>query len=208
MRRSTQAALIGILGAALLVLLMDRLLVVGGSTAHASGHGAAVADPASDKIATCDIYMISDKLMESDRFKPELTAAGDKMKGELETLQTELQTMADKLKGMSPQDADAQQLYHDFQEKQRAAQQKQAEMSRDLEKLFAIKYVEAYKQVRASAEAVGRDLGYTYVIASKQKDDIQTEAVQVVIQGILARPVIVAPEGTDITEDVVKDLKL
>lgn len=180
----------------------------GRATAAGGGPFGARVEPSAAKVATCDIYGVTDALIKSDRFRPDIEAEGDKMKKELEPLEKELQEMAEKLRGMNPQEKDAQDYYREFQKKQQEGQAKQQKLGNDVQRFIARKYIEAYKLVKASCEAVAKDGGYTHVVASRTKEEIQTDNPQQVVEALLARPVVVSPEGTDITDDVKKDLKL
>jgi hypothetical protein len=76
------------------------------------------------------------------------------------------------------------------------------------DKMVGRKYIEAYKLVKSSCETVAKDLGYSHVVASRTKEEIMTDNPGLVAQALLARVMVVSPEGTDITDDVKKDLKL
>ena len=61
----------------------------------------------------------------------------------------------------------------------------------------------------ASAQAIAEQMGYDYVLASRPVDrDMDAQDTTAVIRSVLARPVLKAPEGVDITPDVKQDLKL
>jgi Skp family chaperone for outer membrane proteins len=195
-------------------------LGVGAAGARGSRHGG---EPAPARIAVCDVYGLLDSLVQSDRYQPQIRSESEKAQADLEPLaralqdlQETLRGMQERLKGMSPQDEEAQRYYREYQEKEREFQERQREFQERqrrargvIERLVAGSYLDGYKQVKASAEAVARDLGYTHVIASRNREEvIKTEDPNQIIQAFLARPVVVMPEGTDITEDVKKDLKL
>ncbi|MEO1130234.1 MAG: hypothetical protein AAFX05_11085, partial [Planctomycetota bacterium] len=61
----------------------------------------------------------------------------------------------------------------------------------------------------SSAAAIAEEQGFDYVLASITPDtEVMEGTMDAVARDILGRPVLVLPEGTDITEDVRADLKL
>src|SRR5262249_1712703 len=152
------------------------------------------------------VFGLTDSLVKTDRFMPEIKADEDKIQQQLAPLEKELQEMADKLRPMSPQEEEAQKLYRELQRKQGEAQQIQQKLVGDHERMVGRKYVEAFNLVKASCEGVAKAQGYSHVIGSRTREDIQTDSPSQIAQAILARLVIVSPEGTDITEAVKKDL--
>jgi Skp family chaperone for outer membrane proteins len=177
------------------------------SVAHASPRGGLEPSPA--RLAMCDVYEVTDKLMNAETMKTTLEAERDRIRVEVEPMEKELKEMRDKLQAMSPQDEAAQAMFRDFQKKQQDYSAVRQKLETEFESFVARKYIESYDQVRASVEAVAEDLGFTHVISSRRKDSkIDTNDVQRVIEAVLARPMIKIPDGADITEDVIKDLKL
>jgi Skp family chaperone for outer membrane proteins len=113
------------------------------------------------------------------------------------------------LQGKNPQEEAAQAEFREFQGRvqayQRLRQQRQAEFTA----FVAKQYVEAYELARASSAAVAESLGFQYVLAARGKDKpITTDNPERLIEALLGRPVLLAPENADITADVRKDLKL
>jgi Skp family chaperone for outer membrane proteins len=209
MRRAERVVVYGGLALALSVGVLDRL-----PAPHASASPSpAAASPArraeNGKIAVCDIYYIADRLIDSDRYQPRLKEEQERLRAELKPLEDELNRMRERGATMDPQAEETRALAVEFQRKNQEYQQKLRESERAYQAFLGSLYVEAYDSAKASAQNVAEDLGYTYVIASRGADrKIETNDLPQVVQAVLARPVIKAPEDADITEDVIKDLKL
>ncbi|HYE02330.1 MAG TPA: OmpH family outer membrane protein [Phycisphaerales bacterium] len=167
------------------------------------------AEPPEAKVATCDIYGIADRLMKSEKFEPTIKEEFEKIRVALEPMEKELQEIQQRGETMKPEDPGAGDLIREFQEKSQAYGRRRQELETNYQRFLAAKYVEAYDLVKNSVDAVAQDLGYTHVIASRKRDEkIQSENIQRVIEAVLARPVLKAPDDADITDDVSKDLKL
>lgn len=207
MRRAERVLVYGGLALALSVGVPDRLPTPRASASPAPAQPEA--PPAATKLAVCDIYAIADRLVESDRFQPRLREEQDRIKAELKPLEDELRAMQERGSALDPQADETRALAMEFQRKSQEYQQKVRESERVYQAFLATAYVEAYDAAKVSAQNVAEDLGYTFVIASRKSGEkIETTDLSQVVQAVLARPVIKAPDDADITEDVVKDLKL
>ena len=173
----------------------------------------AQADSAASKpdqsVAVCDLVSIVEKLMESDRYRPareELQAAAE---AELAPLRDAGQQIEQRARNTPQDDPSFPEIFREFQRAQQDYQQKVQEGARRIEELTVSQLKEAYEVARASAEDVAADLGYEYLIASRDATK-EIEAIDVAgaVRAMLARPIILAPEDVNITPDVLADLKL
>ncbi len=173
----------------------------------------AQADASSAKpdqsVAVCDLVSIVEKLMESDRYRPareELQAAAE---AELAPLREAGQALEQRARNTPQDDPAFPDLFREFQRAQQEYQQKLQDGGRRIEELTVAQLKEAYEVARASAEDVASDLGYEYLISSRDATK-EIEAVDVAgaVRAMLARPIILAPEDVNITPDVLADLKL
>ena len=74
---------------------------------------------------------------------------------------------------------------------------------------FARQFLEAFEIARQSAVAVAERAGYTHVIASRDPSKkIETLNPERIVEAFLGRPVLMSPKGTDITDDLLADLRL
>jgi len=164
---------------------------------------------ADHPIAVCAMPMIVNELMSSERYKPIRDKMQQEAEAELQPLVEKARQLAQELQQMQGDDPRGQSLFEEYQKLGGEIRQKQAELSAKLEQLSAQQITECYSEVRASASAVAEDLGYKYVISSIGKDEeLSKDSVETVLRQMLSRPVIMAPEEADITEDVREDLKL
>lgn len=177
----------------------------GGSAALALHGGSRAAE---FRLATCDVYKITDRLIESERYAEPRDERQRQIEGELEKMATDLQRMQERLQQMSPEDEGAQELFQQYQQLQQILRQTEQEMMRLFQAFVARQYTEAYKQVRAAAEGIAEERGYTHVLASRREESIATDNPQRVVEALLGRPVVMSPEEDDLTEDVLDDLRL
>lgn len=201
MSRFERFALFGALALALLLAFR------GGITSSASARSPADEVP---RIAVCSVVKITDELMDTDRFKPERVEFEDDLrKKQLEPILEEMKGIREKVEGMKPDEPEFNDLRERFRRLQSEAQRNSSEIMQKVEAKVAEQITQCYQLVRASTVAVAEDQGFNYVLSSGDPEDkIKTESVMKLVRDLLSRPVLLAPKGTDITEDVRKDLKL
>jgi Skp family chaperone for outer membrane proteins len=67
----------------------------------------------------------------------------------------------------------------------------------------------AYVEVATAAKKVAGEMGYSHVVASRPvAAEFRGQNVESVVQEVLQRVLVVGPEGQDITENVLKELKI
>ncbi len=178
----------------------------------ALGGGAAAmraSQPEPARVATCDVYGVIEKLLETDRFKPDREAEEKKAQETLQPLQDELTELQQRLQGADPKDEATQDLYRQFQQKRQEFQQAASEIQTRVRKFMSKQFLDAYTMAKASTDAVAEELGYDYVVCSRGIDEkIKADDPDRVVQAVLARPIIKLPKDADITADVKDDLKL
>lgn len=173
------------------------------------------APPAPATIATCDIYLLIERTLETDAHAKVIKNAEEAIKTaltpveeELGRLQTELTTMRDELQKASPQDPGAQLKFNDFEAKRQAFDAKvqayntnKSEKATEYTNLVGTHFVLAYQQVNDEAAKVAKARGFTYVVAQKSGKIVATDPRRL-IEEFLSRPVTIQPAGSDITEAV------
>lgn len=162
------------------------------------------------KIAVCSVIRITDELMDSDRYKPARVEYEDGLREELLTPIIEtMQAVQEEAKGLKEDDARLRELGEKHRSLQRQAQQATQQIAQKVEERVAEQLVECYGLVRASAVAIAEQQGYTHLLSSTDtEEDLKTETVMKLVRDFLARTVLLAPKGSDLTEDVRTDLKL
>jgi hypothetical protein len=194
---------------ALLACIILALRPQFASSAAASTRGTLNAEPVAARIATCDIYEIVEKLVTGDRFEGPRKAEEERIRLRMKPLEDELIALENELKEADPKDEAAQEKARTFQRKRTEFALLRGKSQQDFTDFVAKQYVEAFEEARSSAAAISERLGYTHVIASRTSEkEIKATDPERLIEAFLGRPITVAPEGSDITEDVKEDLKL
>jgi Skp family chaperone for outer membrane proteins len=180
------------------------------ASAYARGSAAISADT-NPKIATCDVFKIAGKLMETELYTKQITDKRDELKNQLTPLENELKTLGDKLRAMGPnaQGPEAEQTAQEFQRKQTEYLKLGQGLDDQMNKFIAEQNFDAYKKVLDSINAVAERRGYTHVFSTRSTDDMKAPAnPPAFLQGVLARPLAKSPTADDITDDVMADLKV
>jgi hypothetical protein len=133
------------------------------------------------------------------------------LREQIEPMERELRELADRLRGMGdqPRGPEAEALLQQFNEKGAALRRAARDADEELTLLLSHVSHEAYKEVIAAVDVVAEKRGYTHVFASQTTEDMRLPSgIQQFVQGMLSRPVVRAPQGDDITFDVIAELKL
>ncbi len=166
-------------------------------------------EPVSARIATCDVYEIVEKMVVGDRYEAPRKAEEERIRLKLKPLEEELAAMEAELKEADPKDEAAQDKARTFQRKRSEFALLRGKSQQEYTDFVAKQYVDAFEEVRTSAAAISERLGYTHVIASRTAEKkIKATDPERLIEAFLGRPMTVAPEGSDITDEVKADLKL
>lgn len=168
-----------------------------------------VADGA--KIATVDVLAVVERLASSDRYTPareqkakSLAAPIEQINKELDTLRTEITAIPD-----FQNNAEAQPKIQQFQQKSQNLETLRQTAQNELESFNVAQLQEAYKIAIDTTNAIAGTRGYTHVFATKPFDAKMTSInVNGVLQEMLARPVVRTNPADDLTDAVIKELKL
>mgnify|MGYP000107535689 CR=1 FL=1 len=197
---------------ALLACIILALRPQFATTAAASTRSASAmvgAEPVSARIATCDVYELVEKFVTGERFDAPRKAEEERIRLRMKPLEDELVALENELKDADPKDEAAQEKARTFQRKRSEFALLRGKAQQDYTDFVAKQYVNAFEEVKSSAAAVAERLGYTHVIASRTAEkEIKTTDPERLVEAFLGRPITVAPEGSDITEEVKADLKL
>jgi hypothetical protein len=177
--------------------------------------------PESARLATCDIYSLVERLVESDSYAPARNIEQERIKAKLSPMEDELKRidaenakLREELTGADPKDPNAQmklKTYNtnqaDFEAKIKPYNEQKGQLSEAYSALIVGQFTEAYQKVIAEAKKIATDKGFTYVVAQK-RGEVQARNPQQLVEEFLARPVSVSPADTDITEAVRVSMKL
>lgn len=161
-------------------------------------------------IATCDQFIVLQSMLGSpsyvkarDERAAKLAASTSDLEAQLSALRDQASKITDKT---SPEFKDLQQK---AQQTSQAIRAKKAENDKAMEQGNRLEVEEGYRLVMDATTAVSKREGYTYVIGSRSfSSTFFAQTLSGVFQEIYARPVMVAPEGVDITDMVLKELKI
>jgi Skp family chaperone for outer membrane proteins len=190
-------------------VFIASLALARGDEPRESGKAAGEAVPF--RPATCDIYKVTGKLAETERFTSRINDRQRQLREQLEPMERELRELADRLRGMGdqPRGPEAEALMQQFNEKGAALRRAARDADEELTLLLAHVSHEAYREVIAAVDVVAEKRGYTHVFASQTTEDMRAPSgIQQFVQGMLSRPLVRAPQSDDITFDVLAELKL
>lgn len=161
------------------------------------------------KLATVDILKIVEKYVKSDRYAPareafnkDLTAQLEKLRGELESLRTQIQS--------SPQNApETQGLIQNFQQRGQEFDMERQKAMAASDEFNARQIAEAYRLVAEIVLAHAQTGGYTHVLASRGGPaTLKSTNIAGTVQEMLARPLVKGNLADDLTKGVLDELKL
>jgi Skp family chaperone for outer membrane proteins len=163
--------------------------------------------PDAAKIATCDVYQLVERLVESEQYMPARSGEQERIKAQLAPYESQLETMQKELQASDPKDPAAQEKFKTFQAKREEYMGKRQAAADGYTDLVTGQFGDAYQKICAEAKKVATSLGYTYVVAHK-KGEIRAHDPRQLVEEFLSRPMSIAPEGVDITEQVRSAMKL
>lgn len=166
-------------------------------------------DAGDHPIAVCAMPSLINELMASDRYLPQRENPAPELREQFEDLRKELDDINEGLEGADENDPATQRDLRRRREIFQQLQGLQAQIARAVEQKTAEQFAECYAMVRSSASAIAEDLGFDYVIATGDPEEtLNTTISEVTLRQITARPVLRAPKGVDITDDIRDDLNL
>ncbi len=211
---------------------LDRILIVAAlalaTTAFVSTRGLTIvstaeAQSSSDQtqgpIAHVAGWSILTDLLQSERFRPELEALQEEMTEAMQPLQDQMQGLTAEFQGAQQEGNQARlgEIQQEAQALQAEMQSIQQSFQGRIESLQRDNLQEAWEEIRAAADAVAEEAGYTYVfMAEDPTDNLNTDGIDQDNDGRTDQPIeemrrrylIVTPEGADLTADVRADLNL
>lgn len=182
------------------------------SQASQPGPGAAsnAAAPATaGRIATLDVYSLTERLMSLPSGLESVEAAVKPFQDEITKLQEEFDRMVAKLQTLPTNDPSFETTSNEGREKQSKLRRLQGEADAAIEAARAGLLVRTFNQVVEASNKVAAREGFAYVLNSRSAERaIETNSVTIALQELLARPMILAPADADITDRVAVELRL
>ncbi len=198
----------------------ERFLVVGGVVlalvvalgAHVPGRGVASAQlvgESAGKMATVDMFTVTEKLMKRPALESERQAVVDRWNGLMNDLQKEMISLQQELQILPPSDPKARTTMGMMQEKQQMYQNASQQGSTEIDQIGARHLTACFQEAKAAAYAVAEKGGYSHIMSTRSFDaKLEQTAVSAVLQEMLARPLIKGDPASDITTAVIAELKL
>ncbi|MEI7656635.1 MAG: OmpH family outer membrane protein [Phycisphaerae bacterium] len=206
MKTNERVLVYGGLAAALLLGLAGRLPDGRGSQAIAAGWGLKADAP---RIATVDVLSLVERMISTDQYKSQREAFETEEAKKLQPLAEELKKMQEEAKDLKEESERFKALNKTFLEKNSAFQQRRSEATAQLETFNTRQVGEAYRLILDAATQLADGLGYTHVIASKSGAiALSSKNIPGAVQEMLARPVVKGVAADDLTERLMKSLKL
>lgn len=185
-----------------------------GVSGHVPGSsGMAVARPgiAADgpKVASIDVLAVVERMVSSETYKSQRDAYETEQAKKLQPLADEMKKIQEDAKDLKEESEKFKTLSKDFGEKNNQFQQLRSEAANQVEIYNTNQVGEAYRLVLEAATKLSDSLGYTHVFASKNGSaTITSRNIPGAVQEMLARPLIKGVAADDLTERLIKELKL
>ena len=206
MKTNERVLVYGGLAVAILLGLAGRWPDGGSPVAHAAGSGL-VAD--APRIATVDVLSLVERMISTDQYKSQRETFELEEAKKLQPLAEELKKMQEEAKDLKEESERFKTLNKSFLEKNASFQQLRTDATAQLETFNTRQVGEAYRLILEAATQMADSLGYTHVIASKSGSvSLASKNIPGAVQEMLARPVVKGVAADDLTERLVKALKL
>lgn len=164
---------------------------------------------ASQRVAVCDALLLVEQMLDQEPYTTARTAVEENWQQQLSLIETELQDLIAR-QAEAPMGSIERQ---EIDQQGRAAQQRyqgirqQAQV--ELERLGVEQAREVYAKIDAAVQAEADAQGYGFVLMTRDGSRFgDATSVAALAQQMLARPVLVHPEGQDITAAVRQRLGL
>ena len=201
MGRTERIALYGLSIIACVLAIRAGGALPWGQEAHAAT-APAKPEPVAAKIATCDIIALAERLYDTAAFFAPRQSKNEELKEPLMPLQRNLEALKAELQGADPSKPENVAKNQEAQAKYSEYQSRVKQASEEFAKFASKQFTEAYAAVKASVAKVAAERGYTHVIASRDGPLEPIPDAARLHDDVITRPVILQPEGSDITEDV------
>ncbi len=204
MRSSRPLALIAGLAAVLAAGFILRTSPAIAVAAPAPSH------QAEQRFASINAFQAVEKMVQSDRYRPARETLMNDLKMRLEVPQNEIASIAKEIMAAGQDSDRGRSLMPTYQNKNRELQQLRQELEEKAGEFNTQQLAEAYRLVVETADKIASDRGYTHVIATRglANEPLKSTNVAAAVQEILARPLVRFPAGDDLTDAVMKELKI
>ncbi len=183
-----------------------------GAALIAAGAALRTETPKADtEIAVCDVYNVMERLMNSDRIAPAIQEKQDAIAAEIKPLEDQLRLLQQELQAANQEDPSFQAKVQRFEQLRQQYFQLQQALTVEMQRFIAEKQVEAFELARDSASGIAEEMGYTYLVNSRDANkriEVGGNTPDNVTASVLSRVMLMLPEEDNITEDVIEELNL
>lgn len=158
--------------------------------------------PGSDsRIATVDLLTLLEDQLQTEDYKPGRDAFRTEWESRIEAVRQRLQRIETEIQMLTPADPNFRQLQQQYQQSGYEFQQLSRDATIAFDQFNAEQAAEAYETLHENAAALAEGLGYSHLYVSRQSGEIVERGnLATVTQEILARSVVISPEGDDLTD--------
>ncbi|GEM_PF-1101001 len=161
------------------------------------------------RIAAVDVFAVTKKLLESDRYAPARDAMAKERNATLEETNKELADLRAKIEAAGQNSPEAAPMIQEFQAKAQTYRESQTKAQEEFNQLLSSQFSEAYRLVIETANVVGKKQNFSYVAVTKTGPVVfESKDFNAAGQEVMSRPLIMFGEGDDITPMVMAELKL
>ena len=181
----------------------------GGAVVAQPGEGQA-ATPAA-RIATVDVFALAERMMNAADLTTPRDALDNRFRPQLENIEQEVQRIDTRLQQLqnTPNDPQVRTLIQQRQTRAEEYQNLVQSHQQEREQLIAGQVEGIYTRIREATQRIAASRGYTHVMSSRSADRRMNAATAAdALQDMLARPVLVAPTGDDLTSAVAGELEV
>lgn len=153
------------------------------------------------RIATVDALRVVQAVLDGDPYSTVRSEAETRLTGELTAMQTQLQNLQNEIQLLPPADPRGTQLRNQFNTGYAQLTQRSQTAQLEAAQLLGEQAAQAYEKVYTTARGLAERLGYSHLIVTRRDGAISSAGgLAAVTQEMLARSVILAPAGDDLTE--------
>ena len=163
------------------------------------------------RIATVDTVGLLEVMLETEEdFLAERERVRTGIEDELEDVRSEIEGIQLEAQQLSPDDPQLQMLQQRFQRATQRLSQVQEQSAMRVEELTSRQARDGYGRIHSAIDSIAEERGLDHVMATRRGGEIPASrgTPTAVFQDILARPLVVSPESSDITELVRERLDL
>ena len=161
------------------------------------------------RIGVVDSLMLVERMLDEPEYADARTAVEQNWTQQLSLLEAEVNDLLTRRNAAVAGSLEQQEINQQGAQAQQRYQQLRQQGAGELEVLGTEQAREAYTKIAEASKVVADRLGYDFVVASRDSaEPTNANTVAGLAQQMLARPLIVYPDGHDITADVRTELGL